>query len=240
MKISKEIKAGLIGVFAIVGFYIMFQFMKGKNLFSSEHIYYAVFDDVQGLEASSPVSINGLKVGQVVSIKPNFAKDGKLNFIVQVRIDNQYSFSKKSTLEIFESGLIAGTAMKINLDYGQPFAKNGDTLKSGKQLSMLEGLTSQVAPVKDQLQVLLKTIDSVGNNANQLLNAQNQAEIRALLINLNKTVSSFDKTALSVQNLIENNDTKLQKTLDNAAELTSSGKSTIEKYGKLAESIDTQ
>jgi phosphoribosylamine-glycine ligase len=41
--------------------------MKGKSFFTSDNIYYAKFDNVDGLEQSNPVSINGLKVGQVVT-----------------------------------------------------------------------------------------------------------------------------------------------------------------------------
>ena len=46
-----------------LGFFILFQFMKGKSFFTSDNIYYAKFDNVDGLEQSNPVSINGLKEG---------------------------------------------------------------------------------------------------------------------------------------------------------------------------------
>ena len=46
---SKEVKAGLIALLAVVAFIFLFQFMKGKNLFSTDNIYYAKYDDVQGL-----------------------------------------------------------------------------------------------------------------------------------------------------------------------------------------------
>ena len=86
MKLSKELKAGLIALLAIVGFIMLFQFMKGKNLFSTGHIFYSVFENVDGLGASNPVSINGLKVGQVDKIIPITKPDGKINFIVKLTI----------------------------------------------------------------------------------------------------------------------------------------------------------
>ena len=134
MKLTKEIKAGLIAIFAIGGFVTMFQFMKGKRIFSTDNIFYAVFENVEGLEASNYVYINGLKVGQVDKITPNIAENGKVNFLVQIHIDNKYKFSKNSALEIYESGLISGTALRIKLDYGDPIAKDGDTLKAKKFL----------------------------------------------------------------------------------------------------------
>ena len=88
MKFSKEIKAGLIAILAVVGFVVLFQFMKGRSLFTTDNIFYAKYDNVEGLTQSSPVSINGLKVGQVDKITPQTSKDGKIHFIVKITVDD--------------------------------------------------------------------------------------------------------------------------------------------------------
>lgn len=240
MKFSKEVKAGAIAVLAIVGFVYLFQFMKGKNVFSKDEIYYSKFDNVQGLTASSPVSINGLKVGQVSAIAPVKSKDGKISFVVKIMVDNKYTFSKTSTVEIFEPGLMSGKELKINLGEGQPFAESGDTLRGSIQLSMLNNISSQVGPVKDQLQEALRKIDSLTSNANKLFDEQNRAEVKALLANLNQTVRSFESTSKQTNQLLSNNDPRIQKVLDNADLATISAKNTIEKYGNVADNIDTK
>jgi len=240
VKFSKELKAGVIALLAIVGFVLLFQFMKGRSLFTTDNIFYAKYDNVEGLAQSSAVSINGLKVGQVDKIIPQTSKDGKINFIVKITVDDKFEFSKNSTLEIFEPGLMSGKEMRVNLVYGGPTAKDGDTLKGAFKLGTLGSLSSQVGPVKDQLQTVLYRVDSLMANANQVVNAQNREEIRALLANLNKTVGALQTTAGSVNNLVGHNDPKLQKVLDNAAVTMESGKVTLDKYGNLAESIDTK
>lgn len=240
MKFSKELKAGVIALLAIVGFVVLFQFMKGKSLFTTDNIFYAKYDNVEGLAQSSAVSINGLKVGQVDKIIPLTSKDGKINFVVKITVDNKFEFSKNSSLEIFEPGLMSGKEMRINLMYGGQTAKDGDTLKGAFKLGTLGSLSSQVGPVKDQLQVVLHRVDSLMTNANMLVDAQNRAEIKALLSNLNKTVGALQTTAGSVNNLVGHNDPKLQKVLDDASLTMQSGKVTLDKYGNLAESIDTK
>ena len=240
MKFSKELKAGLIALLAIVGFVILFQFMKGRSLFTTDNIFYAKYDNVEGLAQSSPVSINGLKVGQVDKIIPQTGKDGKLHFIVKITVDDNFEFSKNSNLEIFEPSLMGGKEMRVNLFYGGPIAKDGDTLKGAFKLGMMNSLSSQVGPVKDQLQTVLHRVDSLMANANQVMNAQNREEIRVLLHNLNKTVGALETTAGSVNKLVGNNDPKLQKVLDEASLTMKSGKVTLDKYGNLAESIDTK
>ncbi|MBV8325917.1 MlaD family protein [Chryseobacterium sp.] len=240
MKFSKELKAGVITLLAIVGFVVLFQFMKGKSLFTTDNIFYAKYDNVEGLAQSSAVSINGLKVGQVDKIIPQTGKDGKISFVVKITVDNKFEFSKNSTLEIFEPGLMSGKEMRVNLEYGGATAKDGDTLKGAFKLGTLGSLSSQVGPVKDQLQVVLHRVDSLMTNANQVFDAQNRAEIKALLSNLNKTVGALQTTAGSVNNLVGHNDPKLQKVLDDASLTMQSGKVTLDKYGNLAQSIDTK
>ncbi|MCA6067378.1 MlaD family protein [Chryseobacterium sp. RG1] len=240
MKFSKELKAGVIALLAIVGFVVLFQFMKGRSLFTTDNIFYAKYDNVEGLAQSSPVSINGLKVGQVVKIIPQTSKTGQITFVVKITVDNSFEFSKNSTLEIFEPGLMSGKEMRVNLVYGGATAKDGDTLQGAFKLGMMGSLSSQVGPVKDQLQTVLYRVDSLMSNANKIVDGENRAEIRALLSNLNKTVGALQTTAGNVNNLVGHNDPKLQKVLDDASITMQSGKITLDKYGNLAESIDTK
>ena len=240
MKFTKEIKAGLIAILAIVGFVILFQFMKGKSLFTTDNIFYAKFDNVEGLAASNPVSINGLKVGQVDQIIPITEPDGKIHFVVKVTVDDNFEFSKRSTLEIFEPGLMSGKEMRVNLAYGSPMAKDGDTLKGAFTLSMMNNISSQVGPVKDQVQVVLRRVDSLMMNANAITDAQNQQAVRALLSSLNRTVTSFEATSQQTNSLLANNDPRIQKMLDNANLATISAKTAIDKYGRVADEVDVQ
>ena len=240
MKFSKEIKAGAIAVISIIGFVILFQFMKGKSLFTTDNIFYAKYDNVEGLEPSSPVSINGLKVGHVDKIIPITDKSGKIHFVLKVLVDDAFEFSKKSQIEIFEPGLMSGKQVRVNLAYGGEMAKDGDTLAGSYRESMMTSISSQVGPVKDQLQEVLKRADSLILNANAITDAQNQAQIRALLASLNRTVSSFETTSQQTNRLLANNDPRIQQMLDNANLATVSARTAIDKYGRVAEQVDVQ
>ncbi len=240
MKFTKEIKAGLIALLAIVGFVILFQFMKGKSLFTTDNEFYAKFDNVEGLAASNPVSINGLKVGQIDAITPITAKDGKIHFVVKVTIDDEFEFSQKSTLEVFEPGLMSGKEMRINLAYGQPYAKDGDTLSGAFQLSMMNSISSQVGPVKDQLSNVLIKLDSTLGATNKIVDEQNRREIKALLSNLNQTVISFKNTSDQTNHLISSNEKRLENVLDNANQTMISANSAVSKYGKVAEDLNVK
>lgn len=241
MKFTREIKAGLIALLAIVGFFFLFQFMKGRSFFTTDNIYYAKFDNVEGLEQSNPISINGLKVGQVEKIIPQTAKDGKLYFVVKLLVDKEYHFSKSSKAEIFEPGIMSGKEMRVNLVYDNaPLAKDGDTLKGAYQSSLMNSLSSQVGPVKDQLQSVLTKVDSAIASTNKILDEQNRREIKMLLSSLNQTVASFKATSDNTNKLISSNQKGIEEVVSNANETMKSAKIAVDKYGKVAENIDTK
>lgn len=211
--------------------------MKGKSLFTTDNIFYVKYDNVEGLSVSNPVSINGLKVGQVDEIKP-ITTGGKLHFIVKLTIDDSFEFSRNSTVEIFEPGLMSGKEMKINLFYGGDTAKDGDTLKGNYQLSMLNSLSSQVKPVKDQLSNVLLKLDSTLASTNKIVDEQNRREIKLLLSNLNKTIESFKGTSDQANNLLASNQKGLQEVVANANAAMLTANKTLDKYGSVAERID--
>ncbi len=237
MKLSKELKTGLIAILAIISFVILYQFMKGKSLFTTDNIFYVKYDNVEGLAVSNKVSINGLKVGQVDEIKP-ITKGGKLHFVVKLTIDDNFEFSKSSTVEIFEPGLMSGKEMRINLFYGGETAKDGDTLKGDYQLSMLNSLSSQVKPVKDQLSNVLLKLDSTLASTNKIVDEQNRREIKLLLANLNKTIESFKSTSDRTSGILASNEKGLHDVVANANAAMMTANKTLDKYGSVAERIN--
>ena len=237
MNISKEIKAGLIAVLAIGSFVVFFQFLKGKNVFTTDNYFYVKYDNVDGLERSNAVTINGLKVGLVDNIIPITNENGKISFLVRIAVENQYSFSKNSSVEIFEPSLMGGKQLKINLTYDQIIAQDGDTLKGKIKPSALTSVASDLSP---KVSNVLTQLESTLYNTSKLLNEQNRREIKLLLANLNQTLYSFKSTSDQTNQLLVESQPKINTLLKSANETMASTKNTLEKFGNVAEGIDTK
>lgn len=237
MTISKEIKAGLIAVLAIASFVVFFQFLKGKNVFTSDNFFYVKYDNVDGLEKSNAVTINGLKVGLVDDIVPITSEEGKISFVVKIAVENQYNFSKNSMVEIFEPSLMGGKQLKINLVYDKANAKNGDTLRGQFLPSAISAMASEMSP---KVSSVLSKMDSTLTSTNQILDEQNRREIRLLLANLNQTIASFKATSDQTNQLLAGSQSKINTLLDNANKTMLSSQNTLEKFGNTADGIDTQ
>lgn len=240
MKLSKELKAGIIVVVALIAFFVLFQFTKGKRIFSSENIYYVKYNDVEGLTKSSPVSINGLKVGKVEEITPVISKDGHIHFVVEMSVNQGFTFAKSSTVEIFAPGLMQDKALKIDLAFKGPQAIDGDTLQGEVKPSAMAKITDQIGPVAEKLTSVLTRVDTLTKNTNKILDEQNRREIKALLANLNATALAFKQTAAQATTFLASNQERMNHVLDNANKTMVAANQAVTRYGEVAKGIDPQ
>ena len=245
MKISKEAKIGVIVILTLVSFFILFNFLKGKNLFTSGRIFKVKFENVSGLAPSKPVSINGLRVGRVEEIK--IIEDQQpIYFEVLISVEKDVEFSKKTVAEIFEPGIMSGPEVRLILDYGTDIAKSGDYLQGRLAGGMLAGIQEQLGPTQTKIDSVLVTLNKTLAGVDTMLDEENKQNLKVLLKNLNNTVSSFDATAKSIErtsnsanSLINSNEKTITKTLENANTTLASTKATVEKFGKTADKINS-
>jgi len=114
-----------------------YSFLKSTSLFDDDITLYAVYKDVGGLQTGTAVSINGKNVGTVNSVR---FKDTEGNLLVTFTVNRDLAFSRNSTVELYDTGLIGGKGLRIN-----PFAKLSDSLNKAGLGRTLANLESTVA-----------------------------------------------------------------------------------------------
>ena len=105
-KISNEVKVGGIALLTLVVFVWLFNFLKGKDFLKTTDTYYSVYDKVGGLAESSPVEINGYKVGVVRSIDFVDATSGRL--LVVFSVSKNFKLPRNTVAEIVPVSLLGG------------------------------------------------------------------------------------------------------------------------------------
>ena len=231
MKYTKEVKTALLAIVAILLFIFGYSFLKGKNWFDSSRTLYAVYNDVEGLTPSSPVTINGLKVGNVTKI--GFL-DNSGRLVVTFSVDNEFPFSQNSTAQIYGGGLIGGKSIAIIPEYEQgKVAKSGDTLPSAIEEGLLELVNERLTPLQEKIEKVIVSTDSLINSFNEVMNPTTRENLKSSIANLNATVSSLNNSANSVEGLLSENRPKLDRTftnLDEMAENFSSFSDTLSQF----------
>ncbi|MGB7785350.1 MAG: MlaD family protein [Salinimicrobium sp.] len=218
MKYTKEVKTALLALVAILLFIFGYSFLKGKNWFDSSRTFYAVYNDVEGLTPSSPVTINGLKVGNVSKI--GFLNDtGKL--VVSLTVDTDLPFSSNSTAQIYGGGLIGGKSVAIIPKYERNnLAKNGDTLNSAIEEGLLELVNERLTPLQEKVEKAIVSTDSLINSFNEVMNPETRKNLKQSIEDLSLTVASLKSTARRADNILKNNSDKIDTAMTNFAEVS--------------------
>jgi phospholipid/cholesterol/gamma-HCH transport system substrate-binding protein len=171
------------------------QFLKGLTIFSTDDSYYARFNDVSGLSASSPVYANGYRVGVVQRIEYDYSRPD--NIVAVIGLDNQLSLPKGTRAEI-SSDLLGN--VKLELKFGPnpiDLMAKGDTIEGGTA----SGLMGRAAQMIPQIEVMLPKLDSILASLNALM--QDPAIKNSLHnvddITANLSTTSKELNALSAQ-----------------------------------------
>lgn len=210
-KISNEVKVGATTLLTIVVFIWLFNFLKGKDLFRSTTEYYTVYDKVGGLQESSPVEINGYKVGVVRSVEFIDAVSGRL--LVQFSVNKNFKIPKNTVAEIVPVSLLGG--MKVQFIYGEGPGTYSefDTLPGRLAESLIDKVETELLPLKDKISNLIVVLDSVISSVDDIMNPEFKKNFSGTLQHLNNTTASIDKVLVSKQK-------EMTETLDNINKFT--------------------
>ena len=190
-KISNEVKVGGTILLTIIVFIWLFNFLKGKDFLKSTAEYYSVYDKVGGLAESSPVEVNGYKVGVVRSVDFIDPQSGRL--LVVFSVNKHFKLPKNTVAEIVPVSLLGG--MKVQFVYGKgpgTYA-HGDTIPGKLAESLIDKIDTEILPVKDKLASLVVVLDSVISSVDEIMNPEFKKNFSSTMSHLNNTTASLDK-----------------------------------------------
>ncbi|MBW3545072.1 MAG: MCE family protein, partial [Bacteroidetes bacterium] len=162
MKISKEVKVGLLTVVALAILFVGFKFLKGIDFFDPANTYYVVYDNVDGLTISNPVEVNGFRVGRVndITLLQEGAKTGML---VAIEINEDLIlYQGTEALLVDENPVLGGKAIVLNIK------RNGRALV---EEDTLVGVVDQALGdmLKDKADPIIANIDTTLTKVNNIL-----------------------------------------------------------------------
>ena len=215
MKLSYEIKTAILVLSGIVLFIIGFSYLKSNDVFVSDRVFYAVYDDVEGVSNGTPVTISGFNVGSVQDIK--FYKNTS-KLLLKFRVENDFIFSKNSVAQIYETGLIGGKALSVIPKYGEELAKNGDTLKSSIAPGLTELVNDKLSPLQEKIESMVVSADSVLLSLNSVLNNEAKLEIQSSITNFSSTVADLKSSASTLDDMLNTNKNQINNIISNVNE----------------------
>ncbi len=160
---TNEVKIALMAIVGLVVLFFGLTFLKGLSLFSSDSTYYVQFKDVSGLSASSPIYVNGYKMGVVERIDYDYSHPDRI--VAAIGLDRKLSVPSGTWAEI-SSDLLGNVKLELRLgDASNRMLSVGDTIEG----RMHEGVMDKAAEMLPQVAQLLPKMDSILVSINTLL-----------------------------------------------------------------------
>jgi phospholipid/cholesterol/gamma-HCH transport system substrate-binding protein len=210
-KISNETKIGVLAVVALAALILGFNFLKGSSLFQHTKKLYAIFDNVEGLETSNAVQIDGLNIGTISGINES-DKDLSSGIVVTITLKKDVHIPKNS-VGVINSGLISSATIVINKGTDNEFLGDGDTLKTKKQSNLLTQVQASVSPIIVQLGGTLTSLDSLIEVIGSMFDPR-------LKNNFSSIVANLASSSVELQKMLNTQSGYLATSLKNVSDFT--------------------
>ena len=217
MKINNEFKTGVLVILGIGLFVFGFSYLKSNDIFVSDRTFYAVYSDVEGVVNGTPVTVNGLPVGNIQNI--SFFEGNSL--LVKFRVENNIEFSINSIAQIYETGLIGGKALAIipSKDKSRAAVSN-DTLKSAIAPGLTDLVNKKITNLQDKIESMVMSADSVLYKINRVFDDSTRSNLRKSVSDFNLTIGELKETSSMIKTIVQSNKSSVDVTISNVSKIS--------------------
>ena len=215
-RISKEFKSGFIFLLAIIFLVYGLKYLKGLNVFQTNKPYYAIYDDIDGLQIGSSIRLNGFNVGMVNNIILNSDN----NLVVTLNIDGLDNIPENSICKIVNQDLMGTKGVSLILGKSNSFANSGDTLLGRVENSLQDEVNAQILPLKNKAEGLIGSVDSLLTIVTAVLNKNTRNSLSNSIKSLDETFAILSKTMVKIDSMVYDNDARVSKVLSNLESIT--------------------
>lgn len=221
---SKEFKVGLIALVAGAMLYYGFSFLKGNDFFSHTSKYYVVYDNVEGLNKSNPVIVNGLAVGRVSRITL-LQKQNNL-ILVEMDIDQSIELGDSTVASLTNTDILGSKGIVLNIGPLNRVLEPGDTV---------------IANVDRGLNQIIESATPVANNLNTTITRVNEILIglKGSGEKINATIGELQIMSHQVNSMLAENQHELARIMASTAVLTSNLNSKIDQLDPVLNKTST-
>ena len=216
---NKEFKIGFFALSSVIVLILGVNYLKGINIFNDNSDFYAVYENIGGLQVGSPVMVNGYKVGIVSNIDLLIEQNQKL--LVTISLDKVFDIAKNTVCKIVNQDLMGTKGIALILGDTDELVAAGGTLISSIEGSLQDEVNAQILPLKNKAEELIGSVDSVMMIITAVLNKDTRNNLRNSLSSLDRTFELMSKTMIKVDSMVDLNDERIAKVVQNFESITS-------------------
>ena len=237
MKLTKTSKIGILVIICLTLLIWGINFLKGRDIFRTEKVFYARYKNVGGLTATTIVTLNGLKVGYVREIY--FAEDLSGDLIVKIAIHNDFPLPKGTSAEIASSDLLGSKVVKLNLGNSDMLLHANDTMATKMEADIMQQVNEQIAPLKAKAERMIENLDSIVTAVSKILSSDSQHNIAESIRRINLTMTNLEKISGNLSDVVTDQKKNLASTITNLSEVSGNLKTNSGKLGHMMDNFSS-
>ena len=191
---TRELWVGLLGILALLIIYLLINFFKGVNVLKEGKRFYVKFDNIGEIVNTSPIYLNGYKVGNVSNIIYDFnSTDG---VFVEINVDKRLNIPQGSYAEV-NNKMLGSSTISLRLGKGNKFVTPGDTING----YLNGGAMQEAGNMLPQINAMMPKVDSILVSLNNILG---NPSINRSVNNVEQLTQELGKTTAMLNSLLKN------------------------------------
>lgn len=186
---KKEVKIGIYAVVILLCAWAGIRFLSGVDVFGRHAIYYAHYEQVNGVQNAAAVMIRGVKIGKVSEIR--VSPDDPTSVEVVLSIPRSYRLPVDSEAKIFSTSIMGSKAIEIVLGSSPEILESGSNIDSGYTKDLMAVADSELDYYKDKITTLVENFNTTLKSLNSLVDNNNKS-ITEALAHLNSITAGLD------------------------------------------------
>lgn len=186
---KKEVKIGIYAIVILLCAWAGIRFLSGVDVFGRHAVYYARYEQVNGVQNAAAVMIRGVKIGKVSEIR--VSPDDPTSVEVVLSIPRSYRLPVDSEAKIFSTSIMGSKAIEIVLGSSPEILESGSNINSGYTKDLMAVADSELDYYKDKITTLVENFNTTLKSLNSLVDNNNKS-ITEALAHLNSITAGLD------------------------------------------------
>lgn len=158
-----------------------------------EYDYYTHYEDVHGLQRSSKVYINGVKVGEVSDI--NISEKNSVEVTLSI---DKHTFIPKGTVALLASdGILGNKKIELQPGEGPDRYTHLDVLTGMYDTSVMD-MSDQIEPMVESVKYILGTADKNLSNFNRRVDNGLVEQAQKDIVGMERSMNTYSKQATKI------------------------------------------
>lgn len=221
MKISKELKTGVIAIVAIGLLVAGINFLKGNSFFGGDDTYYVYLSESGGITPATSVYVNGVVVGKVMEVgltnKPTENQKVLMKFNIQ---DKNFKIPVGSNIHAGSVDLLSKGLIITPNDSTTVYHKPHDYIQGSLASSLMSDVKAYADPLIASVQSAVQNLDKFIVSFQAFWDTTANSELKKTFVEVQSALKKFGSVAGQLEGLVASERAKLSKIFTNVESIT--------------------